>query len=91
MERDPRYKAVKHLVEKEEITLFNQMFDFIPKSKVAADLGIQNVRFTALMNHIERFSLQELFILAKFFELDDRTIFNLAYNQYLQQRENKRV
>lgn len=91
MERDPRYKAVKHLVDKGEIMMFNQIFDFIPKSKVAADLGIQNVRFTSLMNHIERFSLQELFILAKFFELDDRAMFNLAYNQYLQQKGSKKV
>lgn len=91
MERDPRYKAVKLLVEDGQITLFNEMFRYIPKSVVAADLGKQNIRFTMLMKHIDRFTLKDLFLLGKFFELDERKIFELAYQQYLQQKTKKSV
>ena len=91
MARDPRYKAVKLMVEKGEITLFNEMFRIIPKSVVAADLGKQNIRFTMLMNRIERFTLKDLFLLGKFFDLDERMIFELAYKQYLQQKAKKSV
>ena len=91
MERDPRYKAVKLLVEDGQITLFNEMFRIIPKSVVAADLGKQNIRFTMLMNRIERFTLKDLFLLGKFFELDEKQIFELAYQQYLQQKSKKSV
>ncbi len=91
MERDPRYKAVKLMVESGEITKFNEMFRIIPKSIVAADLGKQNIRFTMLMNRIERFTLKDLFLLGKFFELDERMIFELAYQQYLQQKTKKSI
>lgn len=89
MARDLRYKAVKRLVEKGDIKYFNEIFDYIPKSTVAADLGKQNVRFTQLMNHIERFTLKDLFMLAKFFDVEDQIIFDLAYNQYQQQKKRK--
>lgn len=74
------------MVEKGEIKVFNEMFRIIPKSVVAADLGKQNIRFTMLMNRIDRFTLKDLFLLGKFFDLDERMIFELAYQQYLQQK-----
>lgn len=86
---DPRYIAAKRMVENGDITTFNQLFTIIPKSIVAADLGTQNVRFTMLMNHVERFTLQELFLVGNFFELEEKDIFQLAFNQYAEQRKNK--
>lgn len=89
MVEDPRYIAAKRMVEKGDITAFNQLFNIIPKSIVAADMGTQNVRFTMLMNHVERFTLQELFALGNFFELNEREIFELAYTQYMEQKKSK--
>lgn len=86
---DPRYIAAKRMVEQGDINTFNQLFSIIPKSIVAADLGTQNVRFTTLMNHIERFTLQELFMLSKLFSLDEKAILELAYNQYTEQKRSK--
>lgn len=78
------------MVEEGDITLFKQMFDVVPKSIVAADMGKQNIRFSDLINHVERFRLQELFMLAKFFDLKEETMFQLAYNQYLAQKSKKK-
>lgn len=89
MTDDPRYIAAKRMVEKGDITSFNQLFAIIPKSIVAADMGTQNVRFTSLMNHIEKFTLQELFLLGSFFELSEHDIVKLALNQYMEQKRNK--
>ena len=91
MARDQRYKAVRALIEKGEITLFNDMFEFIPKTRVATDLGKHNVRFSRLLGRVEKFTLQELFMLARLLELDDRKLLDLAYNQHLQQRKKKRA
>ncbi len=89
MTEDPRYIAAKRMVENGDIVAFNQLFTIIPKSIVAADLGTQNVRFTMLMNHIERFTLQELFLLGSFFELNEEEIVRLALNQYKEQKKAK--
>ena len=60
MEKDERYKAVKRLIEKGDITEFNEMFTYIPKTVVARDLGAAPARFSEKMNLIEKFTLQRL-------------------------------
>lgn len=90
MARDRRYKAVKALVEKGEISFFNEMFDYIPKTRVANDLGKNNSRFTKLLNRTEQFRLEELFTVARFLGLDDKQILDLAYNQYVQQKRKRK-
>ncbi|MGN6417882.1 MAG: hypothetical protein ACTHMC_10345 [Pseudobacter sp.] len=89
MVEDPRYIAAKRMVEQGDISTFNQLFTIIPKSIVAADMGTQNVRFTTLMNHIEKFTLQELFMLSKLFSLDEKVILDLAFSQYMEQKKSK--
>ncbi len=90
MVRDRRYKAVKALIDNGEITCFNEIFEYIPKTRVLTDLGTQHKRFNRLMNQSEQFVLAELFMLARILEVDDRKMFELVYNQYLQQKERRR-
>lgn len=90
MEKDERYKAVKRLIEKGDITEFNQMFTFIPKTVVSRDLGTVPARFTEKMNQIEKFTLQDLFTIARLLEVDNMAILRLADNQYSAQKKNKR-
>ncbi len=90
MARDSRYKSVKALIENGTITHFNQMFEFIPKSIVAADMGKQNIRFTRLMGHVEKFTLEDIYTLAKFLEVQDNTVYELAYKEYLHQKGKKK-
>ena len=69
MEKDERYKAVKRLIEKGDITEFNEMFTYIPKTVVARDLGAAPARFSEKMNLIEKFTLQDMFTIAKLLEI----------------------
>lgn len=90
MEKDERYKAVKRLIEKGDITEFNQMFTFIPKTVVARDLGAAPARFSEKMNQIEKFTLQDVFSIAKLLEVENLSVLKLAANQYLAQTKSKR-
>jgi len=65
-----------------KIKSFNDIFKFIPKTVVATDLGKKVDRFTELMNRIEGFTLEELFMMAKFCELDESQMLKLAENEY---------
>ena len=90
MEKDDRYKAVKRLIEKGDITEFNEMFTYIPKTVVARDLGAAPARFSEKMNLIEKFTLQDMFSIAKLLEVESIAVLRLADNQYSVQKKNKK-
>jgi hypothetical protein len=80
--RDPRYDLIKPMITEGKIVSFNDIFKFIPKTVVAKDLGKKVNRFNQLMNRIEEFTLEELFIIAKFCEMDEGQMLKLAQNEY---------
>jgi hypothetical protein len=90
MEKDERYRAVKRLIEKGDITEFNEMFTYIPKTVVARDLGAAPARFSEKMNLIEKFTLQDMFSIAKLLEVESIAVLRLADNQYSEQKKNKK-
>ncbi len=92
MTKDKRYKTIKNLIESGHIALFREIFDTLPKSVVYKDLGMNNDRFTNLMNNVELFLLNDLFRIADLIETEKRKILEVVYNQYLADNKNiKRV
>ena len=84
--RDPRYDLIKPMIVGEKILTFNDIFKFIPKTVVANDLGKKVDRFTELMNHVEGFTLGELFMIAKFCDLDESQMLKLVVSEYLKSK-----
>lgn len=90
MSKSLRYRAAKYTVEKGDIKTLNDLFEIVSKTKVSEDLGYKNTRFTELLENVERFTLEQLFDLGKLFELDEKTITDLACNEYLLQKEARK-
>jgi hypothetical protein len=88
--RDPRYELVKPMVEAGKIEVFTDIFKFIPKTKVATDLGKKVDRFNELMNNVENFNLKDLFLIAKFCELEEEQMLELVMKQYHETKYRKR-
>jgi len=82
MEKDPRYKAVKILIEGKHITEFKEIFIHVPKTIMAHDLGTNNNRMTRLITHVDQFTLSELYRISSLLDVDYKVIFNLAHAQY---------
>jgi hypothetical protein len=80
--RDHRYDLIKPMVETGKIMFFNDIFKYIPKTVVAKDLGKKVDRFNTLMSRVEEFMLEDLFIMAGFFEIDEDVIVRLVMNDY---------
>jgi len=74
------------MVENGKIEVFTDIFKYIPKTKVATDLGKKVDRFNELMNNVEDFILKDLFIIAGFCELEEEKMLDLVLKQY---RETK--
>jgi hypothetical protein len=89
MAKDRRYKTLKILIEGGHIKELRQMFDHIPKSVVSQDLGMNYERFVNKINHIELFTLKELFLIMTFIGVDEKLMLELAFSQYLADKKKK--
>lgn len=83
MYKDPRYGAVKVLIETEHITSIRDIFLFIPKTTVYKDLGINFNRFERAIADPSIFRMQELVDLADMFGVDPKKFIYMAYEQSL--------
>jgi hypothetical protein len=90
MAKDRRYAAVKNLITTGYIKSFRDIFDIIPKSVVARDLGMNNVRFTALMANVDKFLLKDIFLIASFIEVDEDIMMGLILQQYILDKKTKK-
>jgi len=90
MVKDKRYTIVKNLIAGGHIKNFRELFDAIPKTVVAHDLGINNVRFTELMDDMGRYFVKDLFKLSELIEVPEIEIMKLICNQYVSDKKTKR-
>jgi len=90
MPKDVRYNTVKKLIQTGDIKLFRDIFEkeTITKTTVRKDLGIHNQRFNKLLDHPNKFVLDDLFRLAELLELDEKSVVDLAINQWQHEKKN---
>lgn len=90
MTKDKRYKSVNSLISGGYVKTLIEIFDTIPKSVVAKDLGVSLDRFTKMINDVERFGIRNLFRMAQLIEVDEIMILNLIYHQYQADKKARR-
>jgi hypothetical protein len=90
MAKDRRYKTINQLISGGHLKTLAEIFDTLPKSVVAKDLGVSLDRFTKMINEVERFSVRNLFRMAALIEVDEILILNLVYHQHQAEKKNKR-
>jgi hypothetical protein len=84
--RDPRYDLIKPMLVDGKVISFKDIFKYIPKTIVANDLGKKVDRFTELMNRVDQFTLEELFMIAKFCDIDEEQMLKLVLSEYLKNK-----
>ncbi|GEM_PF-323858 len=82
MVKDRRYKTIKNLIEGGHITLFNEIFDTLPKSILYKDLGMNNARFNNLLSNVDKFLLEDIFRIADIIETERANVVSIVLNQY---------
>jgi hypothetical protein len=60
MVRDPRYNLIRPKYKRDEIRLFSDLFQTLPRSLVAKDLGKEKGRFNELVDDPNEFTFSEL-------------------------------
>ncbi len=90
MIKDRRYKIVKNLISCGDIEFFHEIFCYIPKTVVGKDLGIHNQTFHKLLKSPERFTFFQSFRIAVLFEVEEKNIIDLIYQQCIVNRNYQR-
>lgn len=80
--KDHRYNLIRPMIDSGDIVSFNDIFNYIPKTIVAKDLGKKVDRFSALMNKVEGFTIGELYTIAKFCNISESQIYQLIEKEY---------
>ena len=73
-----------------KIRTFSDIFEFVPKTIVATNMGKKVDRFTRLMNRVEKFTLEDLFQIGKLCELEESQMIQLVMKEYSIQKKNKK-
>jgi hypothetical protein len=84
-----RYLTIKPMLRDGKIQTFLDIFQFIPPSIVAKDLGKRGPRFTELINGLEDFTLKEILMLARLFKLTRAEMFQLIDHQLSKRKNDK--
>ena len=87
---DQRYSTIKVLIQSGHIKIFRDIFDFIPKTVVYKDLGVNFNRFNKAILDPARFTLAELRTMAEFFDVDTKKMIDMAYEQMIMAAKSKR-
>lgn len=90
MDKDLKYRSVKALIEKGEITEFRQIFDIITLTKVAVDLGTHTSTLSDLNDNVGKMSLERMIKLGELLEVQTDTILKLLENQYNKKKKLKK-
>ena len=80
--RDDRYDLIKSMMRDGKIKSLLDIFKYIPKTVVADDLGKKVDRFNDLMNQVDQFTVEELFIIANRCHLSHEEILQLMLVEY---------
>jgi len=87
IKRDERYEFVRPMLEIGKIKTFLDIFKFVPKTIVAADLGTKVDRLTKLMRRIDKFTLGDFLTIARYCDLSVHEILVLVEAEYEQNKE----
>jgi hypothetical protein len=79
--KDKRHNTVKILIETNNITTFADIFEHIPKTTVAEELGIHFNRMTKLISKVNEIKVNDIYLFSGYFEVDAAVIFRLISNQ----------
>ena len=90
MDKDLKYRSVKALIEKGEITEFGQIFDIITLTKVAVDLGTHTSTLSDLNGNVGKMNLERMFKLSELFEVPTETMLKLLEKQYNKRKKPKK-
>lgn len=78
---DSRLTAIRPLIRSGDITSFSQIFDHIPHTVLAKELGIGNTRMKTLITNPRKIEIGLLWKMAKMFKVGDKVLMRVVMGE----------
>ncbi|MFT3827851.1 MAG: hypothetical protein QM731_28295 [Chitinophagaceae bacterium] len=86
--KDTQYRGARAMIETHSIKEFREIFDYVPKSTVARDMGKNNTRMEDLKENVHKLTIGDLFTISSLLGVDHVSVFMLIANQYINDMNN---
>jgi hypothetical protein len=88
--KDPRYKAVKSLIESKALTSLKEVFTIIPLSVVKNGMKGNYNTLRSRVNKGDTLTVKDLVKMAALFEVDPTELFKLVLNDFTSKNRQKK-
>lgn len=79
--KDKRYSTIKVLIETNNISQLSDIFDTLPKTVLAKDIGMNYGRFSRKAKELALFSLKEIYDIADLIEVDRKLFLDIIHSE----------
>jgi hypothetical protein len=90
MVKDRRFKIVQKLIRSGDVKLLTDIFEVIPVTTVAVALGSNWDQLTKRIKEPGIFRINEIIAMAAYFEVEEKVMIDIIYNQVLANRGKKK-
>lgn len=88
--KDQRYKAIKSLIESQNVQRFKDIFTIIPISTVREDMKINYNTLRRRIDNVDLLTVRDIKLMARLFDVEDVLLFQLIQSEYSVQQVQKR-
>lgn len=90
MEGDKEYRITKNLILSGHVKMFREIFDSVPKTRVAKDMGTNYVRLNKLIEYLPGLNIKDLISISELLDVDLKVVTDLVANQYAADKKSKK-
>lgn len=78
------------MIDKSEITLFKEIFDYYDITPIINHLRTNHATLTGYITNVAQIRMGKIISIAEYFDVDEKKMINIVYNQLLADRKVKK-
>ncbi|MGN6419470.1 MAG: hypothetical protein ACTHMC_18365 [Pseudobacter sp.] len=90
MNKEKQQKQIRSMIDKGEITLFKEIFDYYDITPVINHLKTNHATLTGYITNAGLIRMNKIISIADYFDVDEKKMINIVYNQIVADRKNKK-
>jgi hypothetical protein len=90
MNKEKQLKQIRSMIDKGDITLFKEIFDYYDITPIINHLRTNHATLTGYITNIAQIRMGKIISIAEYFDVDERKMINIVYNQLLADRKIKK-
>ena len=91
MNKEKQQKQIRSMIDKGEITLFKEIFDYYDITPVINHLKTNHATLTGYITNIGQIRVNKIISIADYFDVDEKKMINIVYNQILADRKIRKT